>query len=1785
MKKNMKNVPVRQMLKICMCVLCGLLLCLTLSVAAEEEEEAKPTPKDWQLKGIFAALEDKIPEVQILALRKLQQFDCTAALSDEQIAKIAERADHDNTTIRAEALTVLGLLKNRTEPYLPKIVVRLADEDADVRSAAVTALGELGPVAAPALSDLIARLADEDADVRYAATTALGQLGPVAAPALSDLIARLADEDADVRYAATTALGQLGPVAAPALPDLIARLADEEGYVRKAAATALGQLGPVAAPALPDLIARLADEEGYVRKAAATALGRLGPVAAPALPDLIARLADEEWYVREAAVTALGQLGPVAAPALSDLVAYLTDEEGYVRDAAATALGQLGPVAAPALPDLIARLADEDADIRDAAATALGQLGPVAAPAFPDLIARLADEEGYVRKAAATALGRLGPVAAPALPDLIARLADEEWYVREAATTALGRLGPVAAPALPDLIARLADEEGYVRDAAATALGRLGPVAAPALPDLIARLADEEWYVREAATTALGRLGPVAAPALPDLIARLADEEWYVRDAAATALGRLGPVAAPALPDLIARLADEEGYVRKAAATALGRLGPVAAPALPDLIARLADEEGYVRKAAATALGQLGPVAAPALPDLVASLNDKNENVRFTAFQVLGGILFKKRLRYYDPDSTAANNDLGDCQLVHIPPIINRVYTNREETAERRFLAYFLGGGKPEIEILLNWIGKPEDNLPEKLAYSVAQRTLAVFHAVWEATAAYPDVRADLVEQMAVVIIQRAIHWKQADLPLLQTHLAHLEEIDSTRADSVSSVISSIKNRMLGKTILHIFLIHLLFWGLLLVLYPACHRFLAAWFWHPAFRLVAGLGYIHLLLTRIPLFRQRLFMPFRAALLTDAALKGFHETDYFPSSDVKRPGERGGAPIHECLPELSGQIILEGDSGLGKSMFIRHLLRHSKRVAVYLPAEKCSDGILSAIQNKLPHVVKDRKFLGTLIEQGAIDLYIDGLNEVSPGTRATIAQFVERNFRGNILLVTQPIDWTPPTAARTYILQPLRSDQIETFLLGRLSMFSDTISISAKEYEQRCNAFLADTLDANQPKEALDAARRILSNPMDLTIVAQMIAHDQQPNLVSLQEQQYRIMVGKYERLHPERTFPLARFSEQVYQMRLHDNTTLPHAEFFDELTCMEAYKMVISRQEVDDTGRVNKTWHFRHDKIMEFFIVQTFLEHHDRIDNHIPDPRFRGVYPQLATLLSLDDALRVRDQLLQYAVNHNDHLVSDMFIKSLRSREANAPELQTLRTFLEQAGVKILPWQVELGLRAVEAGGRLTHYTPLPVLAANTSVTRDDIQWLVSQASTLRPEKRECAGLLFYQDSPSASARLAMTEVRFNNNFIVIPIPFATAEQAISDKNACVGLLTDYTDRYLSGADLFDDRNAIGDSLTFFGRVDLLRRLREELLKRQPVGVFGLRKSGKTSVLFQLRFLLQHSPVVHIDLQLYGGKSRYGVTLFKEICSKLVSLVEHRNPKLLPGLQPCEVSETSQVSEVSIDFVNYLCKLAELLPRTGYELPIVCFLDEIERILPTPHDSREKVEEFNAFFGALRVLCQERRILSLLVADVHPDCNRINQWLQDGVPSNPVHNLFKEIFLAPFSSDETHTMITDIGGLMGREFDKETLDTLHEQSGGHPFIARQLASLVCKKISIETTRKICWDQSQRYLNEALLHSGTLPDYLDQNVWADLKKRRFDAAMSVLRELATHREGKTLPEFQAQFHQHYSQIRLTKALLWLEAVGLIVKEEKEQPERYRLLVPLLAQWLKMEGEV
>lgn len=542
--------------------------------------------------------------------------------------------------------------------------------------------------------------------------------------------------------------------------------------------------------------------------------------------------------------------------------------------------------------------------------------------------------------------------------------------------------------------------------------------------------------------------------------------------------------------------------------------------------------------------------------------------------------------------------------------------------------------------------------------------------------------------------------------------------------------------------------------------------------------------------------------------------------------------------------------------------------------------------------------------------------------------------------------------------------------------------------------------------------------------------------------------------------------------------------------------------------------------------------------------------------------------------------------------LESRKDYEAFDKTLLRVKELLERTGAVIHKKQKWLKVKSFM--GPLSTYTPLPVMFFESpddkSVT--DLIQFIKEVEDSHPG-HNTVGLLFYQKPPNTLAIFEIAQARVRNQQVIIPVPISALEQASLDEKAAIGMISKYVCRYMPGADLFNDRNAISDSLSFYGRSNLLNVLEQDLSRFQSVGIFGLRKSGKTSVLLQLAMSMCRYPVVHIDLQPFAGKTRYGVEIFNHILQGLSSLTQADNNS---PLEFPLFDDSLPTSSLTTEFMRRFQQLSERLFKLGYDKPAVVFLDEIERILPSTLDSsddvKQSIEEFNALFGTFRALNQEQHLLSLLVADLHPDCNNINHWHIPGVPTNPVYQFFKEVFVKPFVEEDTGTMLAQIAQLMGIKFEQGIVQQIHQLSGGHPFIARQLASLICNRVTNKQKtlegELITVQSASRYLNRPFSYSD-LGDYFEKNIWDDLINRQHrgyqeaGAAMDILKVLACNadaRDGVSFENLMSLLMGIYTENDCERVLRWLEAVGLVVRTELEDDDYYAAKVGLMTQWLR-----
>ncbi|NEQ84144.1 MAG: HEAT repeat domain-containing protein [Moorea sp. SIO2I5] len=800
--------------------------------------------------------------------------------------------------------------------------------------------------------------------------------------------------------------------------------------------------------------------QSRVRGSAAEALGEIGAAAYKYAPKIAELLTDEDSDVHYRAVLALGQMGATASEYAPQIAKLLINSDGNVSSSVAKALGQMG-VAKDYAPQIAERLTDLDNDVRASAARALGQMGEAAYKYAPQIISLLTDSDSSVGYSAASALGNMGAAASEYAPQVVERLTDSDSSVRSSAALALGNMGAAASEYAPQVVERLTDSDSSVRSSAALALGQMGTAASKYVTQIAQLLTHSDRDVRYNAAKALGNMGAAASEYVPQILPLLTDSDNHIPHRAAQALGEMGAAASEYVPQILPLLTHSYDRVRASAALALARMGAAPSEIAPQILELLteSDSNWNVHYSAASALAGMGAAPSQYAPPITKLLTHSERDVRDSAAEAL------ERMR--------------PLKLKDLLSVLNQVYWYQGEAPRLRFLAYFLSGGEEDSLLLIHWLGSPKQ-YPHEIQEPNHQEGLDVlnlFADIWEPSQDLSKLRKDLERQIAIVVDK--VNWKQADMDLLKEHHHNLKSIDSQLAAAVNAKILALEGQHWFLIGFKIWLVHVSGWLLLIIIYPRSPQ-VQGLIWDRKFRTIVGLGYISIALTWIPWLRYRLLAPFRQVLVADASLDSFDPQAYFPDSHVKITRATHTEPIQTAIGQLQSPVVLVGESGLGKSMFLRNLVKTSGRLAVYLPASQCAGGVVEAIQAKLPIAAHDPLFLQSLINYNTLDICIDGLNEVSPDTRASINTFVDHHVQGHIILTTQPLEWTPPATAKTYVLQPLKRQQIAEFLTSRQGILPDDVPVSGVAYEQACDDYLASQLHQTQSKQELTAVRRFL---------------------------------------------------------------------------------------------------------------------------------------------------------------------------------------------------------------------------------------------------------------------------------------------------------------------------------------------------------------------------------------------------------------------------------------------------------------------------------------------------------------------------------------------------------------------------------------------------------------------------------------------------------------------------------------------------------------------------------
>ncbi len=264
---------------------------------------------------------------------------------------------------------------------------------------------------------------------------------------------------------------------------------------------------------------------------------------------------------------------------------------------------------------------------------------------------------------------------------------------------------------------------------------------------------------------------------------------------------------------------------------------------------------------------------------------------------------------------------------------------------------------------------------------------------------------------------------------------------------------------------------------------------------------------------------------------------------------------------------------------------------------------------------------------------------------------------------------------------------------------------------------------------------------------------------------------------------------------------------------------------------------------------------------------------------------------------------------------------------------------------------------------------------------------------------------------------------------------------------------KFFYSRDLFAFESPLKKDFYFFGRTNLIQKIVSRHRSNENSALFGLRKSGKTSLIFGIKRKLADSnyKLVFIDCQ------SPAIHLRKWNFALYYLLQELKNQYNLNF----KLSFENQFKETDapILFENGLLAAQKENPENKF----VFVFDEIENITfgtsPTKHWTDEN--DFILFWQTLRHLFQKHdKLFSYIIVGTNPRCIETPIIHKS---DNPIFNQVYFEYIPPFDVPQTREMVRKLGRIMGLQFDEIIYSKLTEDFGGHPFLIRHVCSVIHK--------------------------------------------------------------------------------------------------------------------------
>lgn len=262
---------------------------------------------------------------------------------------------------------------------------------------------------------------------------------------------------------------------------------------------------------------------------------------------------------------------------------------------------------------------------------------------------------------------------------------------------------------------------------------------------------------------------------------------------------------------------------------------------------------------------------------------------------------------------------------------------------------------------------------------------------------------------------------------------------------------------------------------------------------------------------------------------------------------------------------------------------------------------------------------------------------------------------------------------------------------------------------------------------------------------------------------------------------------------------------------------------------------------------------------------------------------------------------------------------------------------------------------------------------------------------------------------------------------------------------------KYFYSRDLFDYSGPLKTGTFFYGRKEIVSRIISEHKNSQNFGLFGLRKTGKTSIIFDVERKSESQDYlsVTIDCQDTAFNMRRWNQAIYYVINECAQKIHYPN----------EIHESDfTIENASLLFKKYIIDFNSILHKS-----ILLLFDEIENITFGKSGASHWCNELDFVFFWQSIRSNQQllsNIFTFCIVGTNPKCVEDSTILGK---DNPIFNVFSPIYIPGFDYSTTREMVRSMGKIMGLKFEETIYSKLFEDYGGHPFLIRRVCSQISK--------------------------------------------------------------------------------------------------------------------------